>query len=125
VAWAAIWLSVRAILVASWIAVFVSLFFQPAPNPGVAEPWLSDVLSIFFPFALIAGVVTGLNGVWRAALGCSLAAGSMGLVMAYQCAVTLHHAPAWWTYELAAFGYLTALSLGSLLVRSRLGKLTD
>jgi hypothetical protein len=114
-----LWLPLRAALVASWIAVVVSVFFQPAPNPHVAEPWLSTVLSVFYPIVLIAAAVTAVNGRSRTALWCSVAAGGMGLVMAYQCAVTLHHAPAWWIYELAAFGYLTALSAGGLLVRAR------
>jgi hypothetical protein len=120
--WVLAWPPLRNVLVASWIAVNVSVYFQPAPNPNVAEPWLSGVLSVVYPLVLIAGVLAAVNGVWRAALGCSFAAGSAGLLMAYQCAVTLHHAPVWWMYELAAFGYLTTLSAGGYVVRARAGR---
>ena len=116
---AAFWPALRDTLVVSWLAIFVSVFFEPAPNPNIAVPWWSWALFYAFIGLLLTAAVTGLKGGWQAAIGCATAAGAIGLLIAYECAATSHHARGWWIYELSAFAYLTVLSAGSLVVRAR------
>jgi hypothetical protein len=116
---AAFWPALRDTLVVSWLAISVSVFFEPAPNPNVAVPWWSWALFYAFVAVLVSAAVLGARGRWRPGLGCATAAGAIGLVIAYECAATSHHARGWWIYELAAFAYLTVLSAGSLVVRAR------
>lgn len=115
----AFWPALRDTLVVSWLAISVSVFFEPAPNPNVAVPWWSYVL--FYSFVGILGTAAfqGVRGRWRPALGCATGAGAIGLLIAYECAATSHHARGWWIYELSAFAYLTVISAVSLVVRAR------
>src|SRR5205823_1401340 len=104
-------------LVAGWTCFLLSTFFEPMPNPDVMEPWWAGLVFGLFAAALVGAAVAGARGRWRLGLGSSVAASALGLVMAYQCAATAHHAAGWWIYELSACGCLGALSLACLAVR--------
>ncbi|MDQ3766137.1 MAG: hypothetical protein M3346_02175 [Actinomycetota bacterium] len=99
-------------LLVTWGAVMIALMiFEPRPTDPTATPLWGELLLFGFTYALLACVV-GLAIRRRWGLGTSALAGGMGMVIAAACAVTGHHAGAWWVVEGVAF---TGLATGSLI----------
>jgi hypothetical protein len=103
-----------------WPAVLGGIMLlHPEPHPGAQEwvytGWFTAGLFLVLGlglYALVTGHETG-------ALTASVVAGAVGVLLAYECRVTVQHYGNWWAYELVAFGALTTLSLASLAVRGR------
>jgi hypothetical protein len=100
--------------VLAWITLF-----HPPSHPG-AEDW---AYTGWFTAALLVvlgvAVIQLVNAKVTNALVCSVVAGALGVVLAYECRVTVQHYGNWWAYELVAFGALTGLSVAALVTRKQ------
>lgn len=103
-------------LLVAWIAVMATLYiFEPAPTDPTPIPLWGTILLMAFTYALFASIF-GLVGRRPWGLRTSALAGGLGMIVAGACAVTGHHAGAWWAFEAVAF---TGLTLGSLTALRR------
>jgi hypothetical protein len=99
-------------LLVVWSAVMVAIMvFEPTPTDATATPLWGELLLFVFTYALLASVI-GLATRRPWGLGTSALTGGLGIVIAAACAVTGHHAGAWWMIEGVAF---TGLATGSLV----------
>lgn len=104
-------------LLIAWVAVMATLFvFEPRPTDPTATPLWGEMVLLAFAYALLASIV-GLATRRPWALGASALAGGLGMVIAGACAVTGHHAGAWWVVEGVAFTGLATGSVAALRYR--------
>jgi hypothetical protein len=100
-------------LIVGWIATMAVLYiFEPRATDPAAIPLWGTIVVLVFTYALIAAIA-GLAGRRSWGTGASALAGGLGMVVAGACAVTGHHAGAWWIFEAVAFTGLTAGSLAA------------
>jgi hypothetical protein len=105
------------ILAGGWLAFVVSLFLVPAPDPELVVPlWAEALVAAFFLTLGTAGIMAALR-TGRSAYAAATVAGLVGLGVSAACGATEHHPSAWWIYELAATGALTALAVTGLARR--------
>jgi hypothetical protein len=103
-----------------WPAVIASIMlFHPPTNPAAQEWAYTGWATAGLFLALGLGVVAQRLGHITSALAASTVAGSVGLVLAYECRVAAQHYGNWWAYEFVAFGALTAASIAALALRAR------
>jgi hypothetical protein len=106
------------LLAAGWIAFFVSVSFQPAPNPEAVTPLWADLVIAGLFLALGTAALTGLVRSPRIGFAAATVAGLLGMAIAVGCKTTEHHGGSWWLYELGATTALMALSAAGLTRRS-------
>lgn len=105
-------------LALAWLAFVVSVFFEPAPEPGAVTPLWGEYMILTFWVALVTAGIMAAARAGRGAYAAATLAGALGIGLAIACRATEHHLGAWWTWELGATGALTALgAIG--LARSR------
>jgi hypothetical protein len=102
------------IVALGWIVFVGSVFFEPAPPEGTATPIWAEVLIAGFLLALCTAGILAVTRGGRLAFGAAFGAGILGLSLAIGCMATDHHPGAWWGWELAATGVLTALAAAGL-----------
>jgi len=107
-------------LLGAWFAIMAVLYiFEPRPTDPTATttPLWGTFLLITFTYTLFASMVgLAIRRPWG--LATSAVAGGLGIAIAGACAVTGHHAGAWWIGEGLAFTGMTAGSLAALRARS-------
>ena len=100
------------IVTAGWLGFMVSVYFEPAPNPGAVTPAWADFLIAGLFLSLGAAGLTGWLRSARGGFAAATAAGVFGLALAIGCVTTDHHPGSWWAWELGATSVL--LGLGAL-----------
>jgi hypothetical protein len=101
-------------LLIAWVAIMAVLYiFEPTPTEPTAIPLWGTILLLAFTYVLFASMA-GLAGRRPWGLATSAIAGGLGIAIAGACAVTGHHAGAWWIAEGLAFTGMTAASLAAL-----------
>jgi uncharacterized membrane protein HdeD (DUF308 family) len=105
-------------LLGAWVAIMAVLYiFEPAPTDPTATPLWGTILIMTFTYALFASMAgLAVRRPWG--LASSAIAGGLGIAIAGACAVTGHHAGAWWIAEGLAFTGITAGSFAALRARS-------
>jgi len=104
-------------LLIAWVAIMAALnIFEPRSTDPTAIPLWGTILILTFAYALLASIAgLAVRRPWG--LAASALAGALGIVIAGACAVTGHHAGAWWIAEGVAFTGLVAGSLAALRAR--------
>ena len=104
-------------LLVAWIGVMATLFvFEPRPTDPTATPLWGTILLLTFTYTLFASMAgLAVRRPWG--LATSALAGGLGVLIAGACAITGHHAGAWWIAEGVAFAGLGAGSLAALRAR--------
>jgi hypothetical protein len=105
-------------LALGWLVFVVSVFFEPAPEPGAVTPLWGEYLILSFWLALGAAAIMGFARFGRGAYAAATIAGALGMGLAVACRTTEHHLGWWWAYELGATSALAAAGAVGLL-RSR------
>jgi hypothetical protein len=101
-------------LLGAWVAIMAVLYiFEPRPTDPTAPPLWGTILLLAFTYALFASMAgLAVRRPWG--LATSAIAGGLGIAIAGACAMTGHHAGAWWIAEGLAFTGMTAGSLAAL-----------
>jgi len=104
-------------LFVAWFGVMFALdHLEPRPTDPTATPLLGTIVLTAFACALFASLAgLAVRRPWG--LAASALAGGLGVIIAGACAITGHHAGAWWIAEGVAFAGLGAGSLAALRAR--------
>jgi hypothetical protein len=104
----------------AWAAAVVTIAAAPAPANEADAPL------VWWDMLYLAGVVLAVLGLGHVAsrLGrlpfgwcCSATAGAVGITLGIACRASEHHLGSWWVAETAAFGLVTAVSIGGAYAR--------
>jgi hypothetical protein len=104
-------------LLVAWVAIMAALYIlEPRPTDPTATPLWGTILLLTFTYTLFASMAgLAVRRPWG--LATSALAGGLGVLIAGACAITGHHAGAWWIAEGVAFAGLGAGSLAALRAR--------
>lgn len=105
-------------LLVGWAGIMAVLYlFEPRPTDPATTPLWGTILLLAFTYTLFAAMAgLAVRRPWG--LATSALAGGLGIAIAGACAVTGHHAGAWWIAEGLAFAGIGAASLAALRARS-------